>query len=140
MKIVINSCYGGFGLSHKAVMRYAEIKDIKLYPWVDDITKGIYKDEATVDNPRIGVHYGTIPIKDDADYKEKSKKNDSFYWNDRDIDRPDPALIQVVEEMGKKANGRSASLKITEIPDNIKWQIEEYDGLEYIAEKHRTWS
>ncbi len=25
------------------------------------------------------------------------------------------------------------------IPDDVKWQIEEYDGLEWIAEKHRTW-
>ena len=33
MKVVINACYGGFGLSHKAIMRYAELKGFKLYPW-----------------------------------------------------------------------------------------------------------
>ena len=32
MKIVINSCFGGFGLSEAAVMRYAEIKGITIYP------------------------------------------------------------------------------------------------------------
>jgi hypothetical protein len=31
MKIVINDCYGGFGLSYEGVMRYAELKGIKLY-------------------------------------------------------------------------------------------------------------
>jgi len=31
MKVVINTCYGGFGLSHEAMLRYAEIKGIKLY-------------------------------------------------------------------------------------------------------------
>lgn len=31
MKVVINACYGGFGLSHEAVLRYAEIKGITLY-------------------------------------------------------------------------------------------------------------
>jgi hypothetical protein len=30
-KIVYNACYGGFGLSDEAIMRYAEIKGITLY-------------------------------------------------------------------------------------------------------------
>jgi len=30
-------------------------------------------------------------------------------------------------------------LRIIEIPDGVEWQIEEYDGDEWIAEKHRTW-
>jgi hypothetical protein len=32
-----------------------------------------------------------------------------------------------------------ARLKIIEIPDDIEWHIEEYDGLEHIDENHRTW-
>jgi hypothetical protein len=32
MKVVIDRCYGGFGLSHEAVMRYFEIKGITVYP------------------------------------------------------------------------------------------------------------
>lgn len=31
-KIVYNTNYGGFGLSDAAIMRYAEIKGITLYP------------------------------------------------------------------------------------------------------------
>jgi len=27
-----------------------------------------------------------------------------------------------------------------EIPDDVKWHIHEYDGLEHVAEDHRTWS
>lgn len=30
MKVVINKCYGGFSLSEKAILRYAEIKNINL--------------------------------------------------------------------------------------------------------------
>lgn len=32
MKVVINSCYGGFGLSHEAILNYAELVGITLYP------------------------------------------------------------------------------------------------------------
>ena len=59
----------------------------------------------------------------------------SAYNNKRD----DETLVEVVECLGEKANGDHASLKIVEIPDGIEWQIEEYDGFEWIAEKHRTW-
>ena len=53
--------------------------------------------------------------------------------------RDDPLLIKIVEEMGDKANGRCAELKIVEIPDDVNWSIEEYDGWEWVAERHRTW-
>jgi hypothetical protein len=38
------------------------------------------------------------------------------------------------------ANGLHANLKIVEIPGDIEWLVQEYDGAEWIAEKHRTWS
>jgi hypothetical protein len=61
-----------------------------------------------------------------------------FY--DRDIPRDDAVLILVVEELGDAANGVCADLKIVEIPDEVDWYVEEYDGNEWVAEKHRTWS
>jgi len=57
----------------------------------------------------------------------------------RDIPRDSPHLIAVVESMGKRANGECATLLVVEIPDDVLWQIEEYDGMEHVAEKHRTW-
>ena len=60
-----------------------------------------------------------------------------FYW---DIFRNDPVLVAVVEALGSNADGESASLRIVEIPDDVLWTIQEYDGCEWIAEKHRTWS
>jgi hypothetical protein len=60
-----------------------------------------------------------------------------FY--DRDIPRDDTALVQVVEELGDVANGHCAKLKIVDIPDDVNWYVEEYDGLEWVAERHRTW-
>lgn len=53
--------------------------------------------------------------------------------------RDDPVLVQVVEELGPEANGSHSDLEVVEIPDDVEWQIEEYDGKEWVAEKHRTW-
>lgn len=62
---------------------------------------------------------------------------DEFY--SRNIPRDDTALVQTVEELGVLANGSFAKLKIVDVPDDVEWEIEDYDGLEWVAEKHRTW-
>ena len=57
-----------------------------------------------------------------------------------DIERADPILVQVIEEIGsERASGSCASLEIVNIPDGVDFEICSYDGLEHIAEKHRTW-
>jgi hypothetical protein len=58
---------------------------------------------------------------------------------DRDIPRNDKDLVEIVESLGNLANGFCASLRIVEIPDGVEWHISEYDGIEHIAENHRTW-
>ena len=69
-------------------------------------------------------------------YKELSGSPVQYYW---EIDRGDPHLVRVVEELGPEASGERSELKVAEIPDGVRWEIQEYDGLEWIAEKHRTW-
>ena len=138
MKVVINKCFGGFGLSYKAVMRYAELSGFKLYAYTHIFPK----------NPKDEVVYEPYDGKKDVwmiTYSKRSgivtaneMRNDDYYLESQ-IERTDPILIQVIEELGKEANGRYASLSIIEIPDDIEWEIEEYDGTEHIAEKHRTW-
>ncbi len=103
MKVVINKCYGGFGLSRKAIDMYCEVRSINPGKWND--TWSFYED-----------------------------------FSDRDIDRNDPALIDIVDKLGDEANGMCAKLRIVDIPDDVDWGIEEYDGNEWIAEVHRTWS
>ena len=68
-----------------------------------------------------------------------NKLLDSQLFHPREIARDDPLLVQVIEELGDAANGPHAALKIVDIPSDVEWTIEEYDGSEWIAEKHRTW-
>jgi len=140
MKVVINRCFGGFGLSHEAVMRYFEIKGITVYPeqnkrnwkfW----TYWLVKPEDRIESKE-GDAWRTMSREERVAYN-KLYSAQSFY--ERDIERHDPALVQVVEEMGSEADGVAAELAVVEIPDDVKWYIEEYDGREHVAEEHRTW-
>lgn len=117
-KVVYNACYGGFGLSDKATKRYAELKGITLYPEATDwIT-----------------YYWLVPPGPARD------KRGSLFM-DSDIERTDPILIQVVEELGAEANGRSADLRIESIPKGTRYRIEEYDGREWVeTEEDIGWS
>lgn len=90
MKVVINTCYGGYRLSKDA--------------------------------------YDYLGLEWDG------------YGFEFDNDRTNPKLIEMVEKLGKRANGIFADLKVVEIPDDVKWYIHEYDGVEEIYEEHRSWS
>lgn len=57
-----------------------------------------------------------------------------------ELERDDNTLVAVVEQLGNKANGNYSKLKVVEIPADVDYTIEEYDGSEWIAEVHRTWS
>ena len=92
-KVVINACFGGFGLSEAALNEYKSRKGI----------------------------------------------TDENFWY-YDIPRDCPVLVAMVEEQGTAVNGGFADLRIVEIPDDVDWYIEEYDGNEHVAERHRTWS
>lgn len=113
--IVINACHGGFGLSRKAELEYLDRAGIA------------YEFESREDrfsNSNLGPY---IMI-------------NGNHWHSREIARDDPALVAVVRNLEEDANGPHAELKIVTIPADVDWQIDEYDGWEWVAEVHRTWS
>lgn len=61
------------------------------------------------------------------------------YGYSDDFYRDDPMLVACVEALGSKADGSCAKLKVVEIPADVNWKISDYDGVEHIAEVHRTW-
>jgi len=113
VKIVINRCYGGFSLSKEAVELYGDYTGLNIVCEVGGHGDNIYYTNGVV-----------------------APEN---YFSSHDIRRDDPALIDVVAKLGSKAAGNFSDLKIVEIPDDVNWYIEEYDGIEHIAERHRTW-
>lgn len=132
MKVVINNCYGGFGLSLKGKKRLGELMGVNVYFY----TQNCHTDEfVKVDeNSRDFMVYALT-----VDLGEKTNKLPNDGWFECE-GRDNPCLIQVVKELGKEANGRCAELKIVDIPDGVDWEIQEYDGNEWVAEKHQTWS
>lgn len=139
MEIVINKCFGGFGLSNKAVKRYYELKGQEV--WFYKQTKYKFKDGC---DEYIKVDYNDenwfiyVCSKDFGD-KIREDIQEYFLYPEGKIERNDTILIQVVKELAQEANGRCSDLKIVEIPNDVEWEIEEYDGKEWVSEKHRTW-
>ena len=106
VKVAYNACYGGFSLSREGVLLGRELSgDPK---WGGCMLKGELYDDgsglATND-------YGHL---------------------DYDFPRTDPVLIEVIEKLGKKANGTYASLAIAKVPKGEKYRIDEYDGVESV--------
>jgi len=118
-KIAINRCFGGFGLSDEAFEKLLE-------------RKGIAFEKEDGESKFIGPSY----------YKEGMCGDEEGYLAQYEFyaDRADPDLIAVIEEMGEAANGFAAEIEIMQIPSDVEWHIAEYDGLEHVAENHRTWS
>ena len=141
MKVVINARHGGFGLSDDAVVRYNEILGREV--WIMGDYFPTYSLVPPEERQDAGLKYGSPTNWHEMSMEEKQKWNEIYReqtFSTSDLARNDPVLIQVVEELRKGADGRHAELKIVEIPDDVEWQIDEYDGLEWVAEKHRTWS
>ena len=141
-KIVVNRKHGGFGLSPKAEKRYLELigKDCYFYKQ----TKYGYENKGIDEYTRISMDevpkaFVAYTITKDLGEVIDNIPNDATYWYDGDLERDDPILIRVVEEMGEEANDRFAELEIVEIPDDVEWQIDDYDGYETIHEVHRSW-
>jgi hypothetical protein len=135
MKIVINGCYGGFSLSDKALKRLCEIKGIPCHFFKMVQRKGEYKFEPIQEGEVWMSHAFSVSNPNDLSIKDRN----NTYISSRPEDRADLDLIRVVEEMGKDADGECAKLKIVEIPDGIDWEISEYDGMESVEERHRSW-
>jgi hypothetical protein len=93
VKVVVNTRFGGFGVSEAGICQY-------------EAYSGLKRQDVCQHEPAF---------------------------------RACPHLVRVVEEMGRKADGPFAELAVVEVPDEVQWEIAEYDGKEWVAEAHRRW-
>jgi hypothetical protein len=137
VKVVINRCYGGFGLSSKAVLELVKMKSKA----VKEETVEKYCGNGAISTILIPFEDGFF-IEDRAFgcgvlYKDGMVYfMDDFHYKDT---RTNPDLVKVVESLRNEADGMCAKLKIADVPDDVEWTIEEYDGIETVEEVHRTW-
>ena len=136
MKVAINTCYGGFGLSLKAIKELGKLmgKEIYFYKQDDEFN---YRNCIKVTDLNDKA-FCIMPVCKDLGDKADIDLINENYFND-DVGRTNYFLIRVIEKLGEEANGRCSKLKIVEIPDDVEFDIQEYDGMEWVAERHRTW-
>lgn len=116
MKVLINNSYGGFGISFYAAEEYAKRKGLV-------------------------AHFQKYGSNQEISFQEaREAKYGVFFWfstpSGQEVNSPsryDATLIQIVEELGEKANGSAANLSVEEIPDGTAFIINEYDGMESIC-------
>ena len=103
-KVVLNGCFGGFGLSKEAVLAILK-------------RKGIEVDRVEEDR------YDRFAI-----YSTNEERYSSYSFEEN---RDDEDLVAVVEELDTKANSSCAKLYIDEYDEeNFDYCIDEYDGSE----------
>lgn len=114
-KVVYNACFGGYGLSDKAIKLYAELAGIEIYPVKDRWITFWFTEEP---NGRSAEEMFNQGVKD---------------FSADSIERHDPILVQVVETLGDEASDSCARLRIAEISGS-QYRISEYDGSESVIE------
>ena len=83
--------------------------------------------------------WGGFSLSDEAKDMFVSLGGDPKQVDRFSVDRTDPKLVEVVEKLGFRANGECADLKIVDIPEDIEYYIDDYDGVETVHEAHRSW-
>lgn len=132
-KIVINRCYGGFGVSDAGIHAIASYRGLTLYPERKDRWFTVYW-TIPQDHP-LRVKHNELNAKHsktEEDYKLVNEIYDNHTLSTYDIDRADPGLVHAVETLGDAANGDCAQLEIVELEKGTLYRITEYDGLEGI--------
>jgi hypothetical protein len=133
IKVVYNSKFGGFNLSREACQRYWEIKgqqvwieEDKQFKSLDMFTVWLVPPEEQIKQPE---NWYSLPLEERIAFNQQYSKQT---WDNSNVSRHDPILVQVVEELGDKANGMCAKLAIKEVSG--PYRIDEYDGNETVVE------
>jgi len=106
-KVVYNNCYGGFSISTEALLLARQQSGNPF--WGGARIAGEAYPDGTIASGGVLASFG---------------------HHINDIKRDDPILVQVVEQLGDKANGRCSKLAIETVDG--PYRIVEYDGNETV--------
>jgi hypothetical protein len=113
-KVVINACYGGFGLSDEAKREYLTRTGQDWYEEAEHVLDSGY----TLRGPFFYV-------------RRPGEEDDLFSASD--VERTDPILIALIEEWGpERVGGKFSALEVQTITKGTLYRIDEYDGYEGI--------
>ena len=149
MEVILNKCYGGFGVSEKCYDLYAEKLGKKVFRYIDDGIQSYDcafplwpKKKVTLEEACNSFHVDHF-FKDFGDKFESYNghpcwDDDCYIYLSREH-RENSVLIECIKELGEDANGLYAELKVVEIPDNMEYEIDEYDGIETLHQAVPKW-
>ena len=113
-KIVLNKCYGGYGINTQA-----KLELLKRAGYKTKIATNEWGDE-------------DILVKVDGEWKDVYDVEEAQSL----FDRTSPLLIKLIEEWGSdKVSARYANLVVEEVDKGREFIIDEYDGTEAIIYK-----
>ena len=152
IKIVINTNYGGFYLSPQAVKYLAQknselVIQMSVEQYIEELNKVAAEELSETSRQKLRRKIRDEFSVDLGDgFKGHSlypdivlKRNTMYIANIDKSQRTHSDLVEVVEKLGDKASHQYSRLCIVEIPADIEWEIGNYIGMEWIAEKHRKW-
>jgi len=101
-KIVYNACFGGFALSKLACQRYWEIKGQQV--WIEEDKEfssvGLFTVWLVPYEERVTTNSKSFNSMSMEERITHNRKYNEQTWNEREVSRHDPILVQVVEELG----------------------------------------
>ena len=145
-KVILNKDYGGFGVSALAHQMYAKKKfgrELFIYSGGDfsEGLRAVHYTKVSVDD--FNKRHSLMYFYSFTDLGQEINLNLSLDDNIETLNitsdyREDPLLIEIVEELGEKANDSFSTLKVVEIPDELangNYMIDNYDGIEILHAK-----
>lgn len=138
VKVVYNSDFGGFSLSGKAIRYFMELKGKAIFAYREGKGNTYQKIENPTDDDLDAWDVATFDKDFGKSFNNYGSEHDDHYVSgyistEGDYPRHDPELVKTVEDLGRKANGSHAHLRIKELRGN-RYIIDEYDGYERVVE------
>lgn len=141
MELLINRCWGGFGVSPRTLWHTAQLKEITIFPYLDELHFGPNGEISRTFTKISDINSIKRSLTTDVTFLQKNPGKDilngdvqqfdpwDFYPNDH---RSDKELIAAVKADGELANTPYNKPRVVIIPDGFDYKIDDYDGMESV--------